>query len=302
MDKKEKKKFFAKAIKSLNKLIRNDNTTNEDLKQETSNAKPVVTNNGQEIKIPKGELAAVEEEADYLVGLGVDKDFYKEQINATYNNIAKRIDDGTFWLKQGQYADVITGVNKNIAKEKNIVFYDVDADVCVKFHDVEPQNKLITGNIEFSGDNAEKNLRRVIEVAKNYDVAYMPIGVPRHEMTLTKQGNKWAFVDQFGVEESTKEKEQIVNILAECIPAGHRWVGNAHQICQNTTGSCALTAQWLGNMVLDGEINLYDEIDFLNKKGIPMNQQLVDKGIADNQVDMMNRVIEIKKAMDRYDK
>ena len=124
----------------------------------------------------------------------------------------------------------------------------------------------------------------------------------RHEVALVKQGNKWAFIDQyaFNTPDYLAQKDTIWKIMTENIPYTDKMTANAGNIYNNTTNSCVLFSEVMGKMALNNEANLFDEIEYLNAKGLPLNQDLIKDAMEKEQFDFINRAMETEKYLQKY--
>ena len=277
------------------------------LKKQIENAKPVNTSDNKEIKIPKGKLAAVELGPDHLDGTGINVNNLKYEMALTHEKYEKQWLQGLFGtVDQAMFTDVITSVNKNYAQENNILFFSAATDQFTNFNADTNKRKLITGDVNFASPMGPEYLRRAIEAANMVDVAYIPIGIQGvemgHEVTLVKQGQNWAFIDQYAFDTPVyaSQKKAIWDIMNRNIPRSYKKTTNMGNIYNNTTNSCVLFSEVMGKMALSGEYNMFNEIEYLNKTGLPMKQQFIKDEMEKEQYDFVERAMETEIYLRKY--
>ena len=114
-------------------------------------------------------------------------------------------------------------------------------------------------------------------------------------MTIMKQGDTWTVLDQFAVSEPefVKTKNAIIDVLSAKTNKTDKIVINKYQVCDNTTGSCALFSQGMGRAVLEDQVNIADEIRYLNSNNMPMNQNIVDGIVDQMDRDVGQRILDM---------
>lgn len=312
IDATQKIKKFKKgqqAIKGIhNKEVSDEETAERAaLKKQIKNAKPINISDGKEIKIPEGKLAAVELGPDHLDGTGINVNNLKYEMALTHEKYEKQWLQGLFGTSdQAMFTDITTSVNKNYAQENNILFFSAVTNQFTDFNADTNKRKLITGDVNFASPVGPEYLKRAIEAAKMVDVAYIPIciqGVEMgHEVTLVKQGHNWAFIDQYAFDTPVyaSQKRAIWDIMNRNIPRSDKKTTNMGNIYNNTTNSCVLFSEVMGKMALSGEYNMFNEIEYLNKTGLPMRQEFIRDKMELEQYDFVERAMQTEIYLQKY--
>lgn len=293
--------------------IYNKNSTAEDtteratLKEQIKNANRINISNDKDVKIPEGKLAAVELGPDHLDGTGINLNYLKYEMALTHEKYEKQWLQGLFGIAdQAMFTDITTSVNKNYAQETNILFFSAVTNQFTDFNADTDRRKLITGDIEFASPVGPEYLKRAIEAANMVDVAYIPISLKGmemgHKVTLVKQGHDWAFVDQYAFDTPVyaSQKRAIWDIMNRNIPRSDKKTTNKWDTYNNTTNSCVLFSEVMGKMALEGECNLFGEIEYLNKKGLPMRQEFIRDKMELEQYDFVERAMQTEIYLQKY--
>ena len=234
---------------------------------------------------------------NFTKGTRLDADDLRFQLETTRDWRKARL-NGDNTVKQGLLPDVSTAVNKHYANERNILFMDAKADdyadgLLEQIDNGANTDKLITGIVDITDPTGKQQLERIVQTIQDGQIkdAVIPFAGPGHQMTIMKQGDTWTVLDQFAVSEPefVKTKEAVLDVLSAKTKKTDNIVINKYQVCDNTTGSCALFSQGMGRAVLEDQVNIADEIRYLNINNVPMNQ-----GIVDDIVDQMDRDVGIR--------
>ena len=247
---------------------------------------------------------------DVVKGTGVDAGDLEFQIEVTIDDFysarfgTRALEKGEEMPSQGLLPDVSTVINKKYASDKNILFLDptVDnyIDNVIEQIDAGANNKkMITSVIDMTTPEANNQMKRVIQTLDDADVdkAVIPFSGNGHQMTLFKEGDTWTILDQYDISTSdfVDTKKKVIDILDSNIPKTSKIIVNKGDVCKNETGTCALFSHAIGRQVLEDQVNIAQEIEYLNLANVPMNQNIVDKLIdeADRDIgitliDMLN--------------
>ena len=247
---------------------------------------------------------------DVVKGTGVDAGDLEFQIEVTIDDFysarfgTRALEKGEKMPSQGLLPDVSTVINKKYASDKNILFLDptVDnyIDNVIEQIDAGANNKkMITSVIDMTTPEANNQMKRVIQTLDDADVdkAVIPFSGNGHQMTLFKEGDTWTILDQYDISTSdfVDTKKKVIDILDSNIPETSKIIVNKGDVCKNETGTCALFSHAIGRQVLEDQVNIAQEIEYLNLANVPMNQNIVDKLIdeADRDIgitliDMLN--------------
>lgn len=234
---------------------------------------------------------------NFTKGTRLDADDLRFQLETTRDWRKARL-NGDNTVTQGLLPDVSTAVNKHYANERNILFMDAKADdyadgLLEQIDNGANTDKLITGIVDITDPTGKQQLERIVQTIQDGQIkdAVIPFAGPGHQMTIMKQGDTWTVLDQFAVSEPefVKTKEAVLDVLSAKTKKTDNIVINKYQVCDNTTGSCALFSQGMGRAVLEDQVNIADEIRYLNINNVPMNQ-----GIVDDIVDQMDRDVGIR--------
>lgn len=247
---------------------------------------------------------------DVVKGTGVDAGDLEFQIEVTIDDFysarfgTRALEKGEKMPSQGLLPDVSTVINKKYASDKNILFLDptVDnyIDNVIEQIDAGANNKkMITSVIDMTTPEANNQMKRVIQTLDDADVdkAVIPFSGNGHQMTLFKEGDTWTILDQYDISTSdfVDTKKKVIDILDSNIPETSKIIVNKGDVCKNETGTCALFSHAIGRQVLEDQVNIAQEIEYLNLVNVPMNQNIVDKLIdeADRDIgitliDMLN--------------
>lgn len=241
---------------------------------------------------------------DFTQGTRLKTDDLQDALEITADELyAGRFLEGNPNISQGMITDVTTAVNKHYAQERNILFFDPTSedyiDDIIRQSDNVNTNKVITGVVDMTDPSGKIYLERAIQTIEEGGIkdAVIPIGAPGHQMTLIKQGDEWTVLDQYAyAEPAFKEtKDVVIGIVGKNTGSKEKVITNIGQVCDNTTGSCALFSQGMGRIVLeetDG-IKIADEVRYLNNSKQQMNQSIVDDIIDQMDRDVGLRVLDM---------
>lgn len=236
---------------------------------------------------------------NFTKGTSLDATDLRMQLEITADELYHgRWVDKNASISQGLLPDVSTAVNKHYANERNILFMDAKADDYVdglleQIDNGANTDKLITGIVDMTDPTGKQQLERIVQTIQDGQIkdAVIPFAGPGHQMTIMKQGDTWTVLDQYAVSEPefVKTKEAVLDVLSAKTKKTDKIVMNKYQVCDNTTGSCALFSQGMGRAVLEDKVNIADEIRYLNSNNMPMNQNIVD-----DIVDQMDRDVGLR--------
>ena len=241
---------------------------------------------------------------NFTHGTSLDPENLQVALEITADELyAGRFLEGNANISQGMITDVTTAVNKHYAQERNILFFDPASegyiDDIIRQADNVNTDKVITGVVDMTDPSGKNHLERAIQTIEEGGIkdAVIPIGAPGHQMTLIKQGDEWTVLDQYAyAEPAFKEtKDVVIGIVGKNAGSKEKVVTNIGQVCDNTTGSCALFSQGMGRIVLeetDG-IKIADEVRLLNQQKIQMNQSFVDDIVDQMDRDVGLRVLDM---------
>ena len=238
---------------------------------------------------------------NFTKGTSLDATDLRFQLETTRDWRNARL-NGDNNITQGLLPDVSTAVNKHYANERNILFMDAKADdyadgLLEQIDNGANTDKLITGIVDMTDPTGKQQLERIVQTIQDGQIkdAVIPFSGPGHQMTIMKQGDTWTVLDQFAVSEPefVKTKNAIIDVLSAKTNKTDKIVINKYQVCDNTTGSCALFSQGMGRAVLEDQVNIADEIRYLNSNNMPMNQNIVDGIVDQMDRDVGQRILDM---------
>ena len=248
---------------------------------------------------------------EVVEGTGVNVGDLESQISTIVNDFysarfgLRELEVGEEMPSRGLTQEVSTVINKKYAADNNILFLDPTVDnyidnVVEQVEEGTNNKKMITSVIDMTKPEADAYMRRVIQTLNDakVDKAVIPFAGPKHQMTLFKEGDTWTILDQYAVSTPTfiETKEKLIGTLMSNIPETNNVIINKGDVCINESGTCALFSHAMGRQVLEDQVNMAQEIQYLNLANVPMDQNIVDGLVDEVDVDIGLTLIDMLNA------